>query len=69
MSLLSSLRRRTSDNEAKVQEFIVWVSTATDVEEQGSTVTAHQQTSISVWVSLPFYVIDTVIRQITFLSE
>lgn len=52
-----------------MQEFIVWVSTATDVEEQGSTVTAHQQTSISVWVSLLFCVIDTVITQITFLSE
>lgn len=26
--------------------------TATDVEEQGLTVAAHQQTNISVWVSL-----------------
>lgn len=41
MTLLSPLRGRTSDNEAKAQEFIVWFSTASDVEELGTTVTAQ----------------------------
>lgn len=53
MTLLSSLRGRTSDNEAKAQEFIVWFSTAADVEEQGLTVAADKYFT-SVWVRLLF---------------
>lgn len=62
MTLLSPLRGRTSDNEAKAQEFIVWFSTATDVEELGTTVGAQQRANVA-WVRLLFGVIDVLLHK------
>lgn len=62
MTLLSPLRGRTSDNEAKAQEFIVWFATATDVEELGTTVGAQQRANVA-WVRLLFGVIDVLLHK------